>query len=216
MKRFFPLALLLLTASLCGSCAITTNTYTQGTWGKGSYESLLSEAPSIALLERFSNAEDYSFVRSFFQVVFPRKYERYRIELMALSLKEMTDNISAAYISDIRVVLPSGESIDLLDNDIAIRYYYGNPTRRALGIPSKMVENVQPQYLDGRRVANIGSLAAYGDSFTAYFYADIPSAVDNVRFEYTLTVEWRLRGSNVARITQVYEKKKERFAVFTQ
>ena len=185
MGRFFAVTIFVAVPLLFNACSITWNRYTtSASWPGYRCEIFPQDTPSVATNTYLTLTEEYFPLRAYFQSFYPKKYENYNIRVTISDKLDKTDNMRGLYISDARVVLPTGEAINLLDNRITLRYIYWK-SEYYTGIPSRQVDDIQLQYRDYRRVVCIDSLA-HEDWVNVIFNADIPSAVGSVVIEYTL------------------------------
>ena len=109
------------------------------------------------------------------------------------------------YFDEFRIVLPSGKIIDLLEGNIDVIYQYlmADETTDTL---SKKIQNVKPTYIDGVKRLYIDGIKD-GDGINTTFYTKIPSSFDNIRLEYTLTIEWENLGTMKEHTILIFNKK---------
>jgi len=163
--------------------------------------------------------KSFEFPYSYIQPIFPLAYEKYNINFNIYNIndalkrvaerenKEYTDYIMRSMcIDELRIVLPSGEIIDLLDGKIDVIYHY-NGSEKEAGMLYKKEQNIKPQNIDGVKKLFFKGFQG-GDGITLDFHTKIPAYfVNKVRLEYTLTIEWENRGIEKRRYVGIYNKK---------
>ena len=75
--------------------------------------------------------------------------------------------MSRLYLEECELIFPFGRRINLLDRDIEIIYAY-RATEKITGIPHKILLNVQPQIIEGKRVMPIEGISD-GDLVAIHF-----------------------------------------------
>ena len=124
----------------------------------------------------------------------------YRIEIRASDGLEKTDDMRFMHLRDARIMLPSGEAIDLMDGDMKFYLSDLSGTRNFL--------DVQPECVDGRKIARIDGIA-HKDHLYMIFNTDIPKSARSISLHFTLSVEWVNLG--VMEFSYVYYFQKQRF-----
>jgi hypothetical protein len=118
------------------------------------------------------------------------------------------------HIDECRIVLPSGRIINLLEGDITVIHRY-HKTEKVTGVPSKLLRNVRPRDIDGRKVVYIDGLAS-GDSVGISFDTRIPSySTNSLILEYTQTVVWENIGEVKQRYKILFKKTTRKTYLFT-
>ena len=214
MNRRWSLVLLPFIFLLFNSCAMVVKTFSDSSTIDYESSSELGQIHSyIEILKR----EYYFFPHNYFQSVLPYLYENYAIEVSVSNwnyLNNEEDIMRNMYIDECRIALPSGKIIDLLERNITIIYRY-YASKEVTGIPSKELQNVQPQDINGKKVVYIDGLAD-GDSVKIIFNARIPSySTDSLRLEYANTVLWENTGEVKQRMNILFKKESHKFNPFT-
>ena len=123
------------------------------------------------------------------------------------------DVMRSMYISEARFVLPSGESIDLLDSRIRVNYVYiGFEEIAGVGYTGFM--DTKPKQVNGRKVLDLGGLA---DHYTVAIEIDedVPPDINSIDFVYSLTVEWENFGIVEERCTPTFKKTEHTYYWFS-
>jgi hypothetical protein len=206
MNKKWLLMLTLLIPILSSACIGVIKTYADS--NTIDYESS-SELGKLYVYISILKSEEYFFPRNYFQSVLPYSYENHEIEVSVsnwIYLRGEEDIMRYMYIDECRIVLPSGKNINLVEGDITIIYNYF-VTEEVTGVPYKILRNVKPHYVDGKRVVYIDGFAD-GDSVSIRFNAKIPAYfTNNIRLEYTHTTVWENIG-NVKQHGNILFKKK--------
>ena len=148
--------------------------------------------PMLRIYETFRLQEPY-FFRS--QYRNPKKYENYNINIDMDELDRWEKNrLLSVYISEARIVLPTGETIDLMSNKIWLGYHERGERIKA-----------QPQMVNGKNVIYIKHILLKRLP-RVILNADIPSSVDSVIFEYTIEEERKNIGVIGLHCKQLFRK----------
>jgi len=107
----------------------------------------LNEEGRLNTHVRLSINGGYNRIHAYFQSRFPKKYENYNIRMVITHRHQEKISIHSIAIEDIRIILPSGNIIDLLNDKIEIMYSYyeseaitGIPFKEIIGVPV-LIEN---------------------------------------------------------------------------
>jgi len=219
-KRFllFPCILLLLNScsGICKLYRVPNSSYSEGSTDLG----------PISTSAQFLS-HGFLFPFGYLQPVLPLPYENYDICFTVSNIndalknaaerenEEYTDDIMISmYIDEFRIVLPSGNIIDLLKGKIDITYHY-NGSEKEAGMLYKKEQNIKPQNIDGVKKIFFDGIKD-GDGISIYFYAKIPAYfVNSISLEYTLTIEWKNRGTVKRRYVGIFNKEVHKWYAFT-
>ena len=214
MNRKRALVLLAFFSLAFSSCTIFSKQYDIPEYDSYKFRSELGQVNTS--FQFLISEERYNRLNSYFQYVFPYRYENYCVWISIADSSYLSEDFNNdedttlyMYIEECRIVLSSDNVIDLLDtNDITVNYSYtgrDNKTRA----PPKTLRNVQPQYTeDGRKTLYLESLEnGTGDEVWVKFYAKIPSFASSLRLEFTLTVVWENLGEVKTRQNLLFKKK---------
>jgi len=190
---------------LFSSCSGFIKAYSESDKGYG--EGSTDLGPVITNV-RFLNRQSYTFPFKYFQSILPLPYENYKIIFLLFNknhIKNTGGIMRSMYFDEFRIVLPSGKIIDLLEGNIDVIYQYlmADETTDTL---SKKIQNVKPTYIDGVKRLYIDGIKD-GDGINTTFYTKIPSSFDNIRLEYTLTIEWENLGTMKEHTILIFNKK---------
>ena len=158
--------------------------------------------------------ERYNDFNFYFQSIFPFRYENYSILIsiqnwsyLSKDFNNDEDTMLHMYIDECRIILPSGSAIDLLDNISKVDYTYTGRDYK-MKAPPKILRNVQPQYMDdGRKILYLDSIEEDNYGVFIELNAKIPSSVQTLRMEFTLTVVWENQGEVKTRYNMRFKKK---------
>ncbi|GHV14715.1 hypothetical protein FACS189491_11330 [Spirochaetia bacterium] len=123
------------------------------------------------------------------------------------------DALQYMYIDECRILLPTGKVIYLMDKNITLHYVYYE-SRKVTGEKYKIIQNVQPQYINNKKIVYMDGVFE-GDNAGIIFNANIPSSVNSLQVEYTLTMVWEERGETKQRYSGRFEKESHKYYWFT-
>jgi len=101
------------------------------------------------------------------------------------------------YIDEIRIILPSGKIINVLDSEeISLLYHYHTSETATAGggTPSKQIQNPPMEYINGKKALRLDGLIKRDDLHIS-FTTKIPAYfINSVHLEYKLTLIWENIG----------------------
>jgi len=221
MNRNLMLVLFVFFSLMFSSCSSTVRTFNHipDEYLGSEYSSELGQVWSR--VELFLFEKRYNFLHGHLlpQSDFPLKYENY---LIWISITDQPpkysysneDTMLHMYIDECRIILPSGNVIDLMNNNITINYSY---TRLDFSqkAPPQRKQNVQPQHTeDGKKVFYLDSVVDR-DVARIEFNEKIPSSAQTLRMEYALTVVWENLGEVKSHHNLLFKKKTHKAFLLT-
>jgi len=219
MNRNAALMLFAFLFFVFSSCVILSNQYDIPEYNSYKFQSELGQVGTH--VQFLISEERYNRLNQYFQSIFPFRHENYCIWMTIVDWSYLSkdfnndeDTMLYMYIDECRIILPSGNAIDLLNNNNIIVNYSYTGRDYVMKAPPKTLLNVQPQYTeDGRKILYLDSIVD-NDSVWLKFYAKIPSSTQTLRLEYTITVVWENLGEVKVRQNLLLKKKFERIYPF--
>ena len=159
----------------------------------------------------------FNLFAAYLQPIAPLPYERYSVKFSLYNRNYRHNeggDMLFGYIDEFRIVLPTGKTIDLLKSKATVTYTYTG-SKKVTGIPYKILKNVKFQQKDGRNIIWFEKLSDE-DSITIEFdNVYIPSRVNTIRIEQTLTLGWEKLGTRKECRIHPFTKQAHKFYPFS-
>jgi len=213
--KFNKTITIILLAILLNNCHGFSNIYTTPSETITEYSNYLGPILSDV---RFLNISNYSFLHNYLQPILPFFNESYEIELSVANFNNILEDVGGdmlfIYVSEPYIIFPSGKTINLLNNDISIRYNY-RESGKITGIQYLILNNVRPQYENEQEILKLNTINN-GDTVTIIFKTRVPSySINNLIFDFTLTIAWENLGILKRRSIMFFKKEKNKWFLFT-
>jgi len=138
----------------------------------------------------------------------------YTISLFIEEINEVNTefDLEYIYISKLCIVLPLGKKLDILNEDITVKYFprYVRNDRRM----PKEYKNKKPQYMEGKRIISLDDIGDT-DSITLTFNSKIPVLANSFRLEYALTTVWENSIEEIHQGSLLFKRVLEKWYWFT-